>query len=405
MDRRTFLAVVGSTTTVPAFAVQKKETIKLVSSLPRTGSATGMTNHIVNGIQLAIADFEEKIAGFVIKYTDLDDATVAQGQWDAGKEADNAREAAENKDVMAYIGPYNSGAAKVSMPILNDARIVMVSPACTWPGLTRKIKSDDKSREPAIYRPSGTINFCRVVPHDDSQGTLTARFVADEVKAKKVYILDDGELYGKMTAEGFAEECKSLKVKVLSHESINLRDRDYMALMAEVKKAEPDTVYFGGTSQSKGGQITRDFAASGIKCPLVVPDGCYEKAFIDDVGGRTFDTLTCYATLGGLDPAQLKGSGAEFVKRYKKKFVKDPEAYAVYGYEAAAVVLAAIKAIGKKDREAIRKAVLATKDFDKGVLGKWSFDANGDTTLQQITVSKVDKGEFVPVKVVALGEK
>jgi branched-chain amino acid transport system substrate-binding protein len=55
--------------------------------------------------------------------------------------------------------------------------------------------------------------------------------------------------------------------------------------------------------------------------------------------------------------------------------------YAIYGYEAAAVVLEAIKSVGKKDREAIRKAVVATKNFDKGVLGKWSFDANGDTTL------------------------
>ena len=78
-------------------------------------------------------------------------------------------------------------------------------------------------------------------------------------------------------------------------------------------------------------------------------------------------------------------------------YLKGP--YAIYGYEAAKVVLEAVKSVGKKDRDAIRKAVLATKDFDKGALGKWSFDADGDTTLQVITVSKIEDGKFKPVKV------
>ena len=97
--------------------------IKIVSSLPRTGSAQGQTDTIVNGIRMAIADEKanlEKI-GLAIEYQDLDDATAAQGQWDAGKEGDNARAAIGDGDVIAFIGPYNSGAAKVSMPILNDA--------------------------------------------------------------------------------------------------------------------------------------------------------------------------------------------------------------------------------------------------------------------------------------------
>src|SRR5262245_5593822 len=118
MDRRTFLVASAGLLAAPALAEDKKA-IKIVSSLPRTGSAQGMTDTIVNGIKLAIAEYDGKVAGFEIKYQDMDDATAAQGQWDAGKEADNAREAVENKDVMAYIGTYNSGAAKVSMPILN----------------------------------------------------------------------------------------------------------------------------------------------------------------------------------------------------------------------------------------------------------------------------------------------
>jgi branched-chain amino acid transport system substrate-binding protein len=400
MDRRTFLALAGSAAVVPTFAVEDKKVIRIVSSLPRTGSAKGQTDTIVNGINLAIADYEGKIAGFDIKYTDMDDASAAQGQWEAGKESDNAKQAVEDKDVMAYIGTYNSGAAKVSMPLLNSAGIVMISPAATWPGLTKKVKGNEKSGEPEIYRLGKIVNFCRVVPHDFVQGPLTAAFIAKELKAKSVYILDDNELYGAGIARQFKDKCEELKIKILGHESLDARQPNFKATVAKVKKAAPDVVYFGGTTQSGGPQLAKDLKDAGVDCPLVVPDGCYEEAFItgagqDAVNGR------CYVTLGGIDPSQLKGAGAAFVKKYKEKFNADPEAYAVYGYEAAKVVLEAIKAVGKKDREAIRKAVLATKDFEKGALGKWSFDADGDTTLQQMTVSKITDGKFVPVKVMA----
>jgi branched-chain amino acid transport system substrate-binding protein len=132
----------------------------------------------------------------------------------------------------------------------------------------------------------------------------------------------------------------------------------------------------------------------------MVPDGCYEGAFIAAAGRDTFDELKCYVTLGGISPEDLKGAGADFVKRYKERFKQEPAAYAAYGYEAAAVVLEALRTVGKKDREAIRKAVVGTKDFTKGVLGKWSFDADGDTTSQALTVATIEKGAFKTVKVV-----
>jgi branched-chain amino acid transport system substrate-binding protein len=131
----------------------------------------------------------------------------------------------------------------------------------------------------------------------------------------------------------------------------------------------------------------------------MVPDGCYESAFIAAVGADAFDTLKCFVTVGWMDPAQLKGVGADFVKRYKEKHGKAPEEYAAYGYEAAAVVLEALRVMGKKDREAVRNAVVGTKNFDKGLLGKWSFDADGDTTLQPLTVTTIEKGKFRSVKV------
>jgi branched-chain amino acid transport system substrate-binding protein len=401
VDRRKFLTVAAGGAAAGALALSggcsgKGNVLKIVSSLPRTGSAQGQTDTIVNGIKMAIEDYGNEIAGMKLVHQDMDDATAAQGQWDAGKEADNAREADGDKDVMVFIGPYNSGAAKVSMPLLNEAGLLQISPAATWPGLTKKVPGQESSGEPDVYRKSGKITFCRVCPTDDMQGPLTARYVAKELKAKTAYILDDKELYGAGIAGLFKAECERLGVKILGHQSIVTQQQNFKALMKEIKALNPDVLYFGGTTQSKGPQIAIDSRSEGLTCPLVVPDGCREEAFITAAGPEVLNGRV-YATIGGYDPGQLTGVGAEFVKKYKAKFDKDPEAYAVYGYEAAKVFLEAVKKVGKKDREELRKAVLETKDFTAGALGKWSFDENGDTTLQVLTISKIEGGKFVPV--------
>lgn len=374
--------------------------IKIVSSLPRTGSAQGQTDTIVNGIKMAIDEYAGKLGDLKIEYVDMDDATAAQGQWAAEAEGANAQRAVADPDVMVFIGPYNSGAAKVSMPILNEGGLLQISPAATWPGLTQKVDGDT-SGEPEIYRPGKQITFCRVCPTDKVQGPLSAVFAKEELKAKTVYILDDKELYGNGIATLFKRKCEELGIKVLGHEGITVTSQEFGSLMTKIKALNPDLVYFGGTTQSKGGQIAKDMKNAGLTCPMMAPDGCYEQAFITSAGADNLNGRV-YVTIGGTDPSKLTGAGAEFVKRYQEKYKKMPEAYAVYGYESGVAFLEAVKKVGKKDRNLIRQAVLATKDFDKGAVGKWSFDANGDTTLQQLTISRVENGEFKPVSVQTL---
>jgi branched-chain amino acid transport system substrate-binding protein len=371
--------------------------IKIYSSLPRTGSAKAQTDAIVNGIRMAIDEAGNKAGDFALKYEDLDDATAADGKWTAERETANANKAMQDPDAMVYIGPYNSGAAAVSMPILNEGRLLMISPACTGVGLTKK---GGEPGEPQKYRPTGTLNFTRVVPADDIQGPVGAEF-AKSVGIKTVYILDDNEVYGKGLANLFREVAEENGIKILGkQESIDYKQSDFRTLMARIKNDyKPDAIYFGGTSQTGAGQIAKDMVAEGLgKTVLIVPDGCYEAAFIQAAGANVFKTLTCYVTFGGLPPEKLEGKGKEFVDRYKAKYKTMPEGYAVYGYEAGLVAVEAIKRAGKKDREAITDACLGIKDFDKGALGKWSFDANGDTTMSTLSVMKVENGDFAFVK-------
>jgi branched-chain amino acid transport system substrate-binding protein len=132
--------------------------------------------------------------------------------------------------------------------------------------------------------------------------------------------------------------------------------------------------------------------AVGSDAKFMCPDGCFEEAFIDSAGAANLEKRALI-TFGGLPPEKLTGKGKVFVENYKKKYNKDPEGYAVYGYECGKVALAAIARAGKKDRDAIRGAGLTIKNFD-GALGKWSFDKNGDTSLRTMSGNTVKGGKF-----------
>jgi branched-chain amino acid transport system substrate-binding protein len=378
-----------------ATAAANAETIKIVSSLPRTGSANAQSQTIVNGIKMAIDEIGGQIGLYPIAYEDWDDASPERGQWDPAVEAGNAQRAVKDPEIMAYIGTYNSGAAKIAMPILNEASLVMVSPANTYTGLTKPGLGE--ANEPAVYRPSGKVDYFRVVPADDIQGDVAAHFVK-EIGVKKVFVLHDRELYGKGVADVFKRVAGKLGIDVVGYEGIDPKAANFRSLATKIKSTGADLVYFGGTTQTGAGQVAKDLVAAGVKAKLMVPDGCREQALIESAGKDNLEGRI-YVTFGGVPPSELRGRGREFYEAYKKKFNSEPEAYAVYGYEAARIVLEAIKRAGKNDREAIRAAVAATKDFD-GALGKWSFDENGDTSLKIMMVEEIKNGKFSPVKIV-----
>ncbi|MSR68750.1 MAG: branched-chain amino acid ABC transporter substrate-binding protein [Phycisphaerales bacterium] len=377
-----------------AQSTETKGTLTIISSLPRTGSANAQTTTIVNGIKLAIAEVNGQVDGWTIAYQDLDDASPQRGNWDGALEAQNANAATKDPSCVAYIGTFNSGAAKMAMPILNRAGIVMVSPANTYPGLTKPGKGEPN--EPMVYRPSGKINYFRIVPTDDLQGVQAADW-AKQLGAKKVFILHDRELYGKGIADVFQAHAKTISVEVVGFEGTDSKAANYRSLVTKIKAVSPDLVYFGGTTQTNAGQIAKDLRTGGYEGMYMVPDGCFEQAFIEAAGDSNLNDKT-YITFGGLPADQLLGRGANFREAYRAKYGGDPEAYAAYGYEAARVVLQAIANAKTMDRAGILAAVAATRDFD-GVLGKWSFDANGDTSSQVLSGQTVTNGKFAFVKV------
>jgi branched-chain amino acid transport system substrate-binding protein len=123
----------------------------------------------------------------------------------------------------------------------------------------------------------------------------------------------------------------------------------------------------------------------------MAPDGLYEAGFINDAGVVAAEGA--YITFVGIAPSKLVGKGAEWYANYKRRFNAEPEVFASYSYEAMKVALNAMQRAGVKDRAKIRDALLATKEY-AGILGTWSFDGNGDTTLTQLSGRQIKGGQF-----------
>src|SRR5438132_6670241 len=212
------------------------QTIKIVSSLPRTGSSKGQTDTIVNAIKMALDEaggkdgVGGKVGGATIVFTDMDDATAAKGAWDAAKEAENANTAVNDADVMVYLGTFNSGAAKVSIPILCAQNLGMISPANTYPGLTKKVEGAVESNEPDVYYEGCKRNYTRVVPSDEIQGAAAANW-SKQLGATKVYVLDDTQLYGHGIAVVYAQTAAKVGLQVVGGpEGIDDKASDYRSV-------------------------------------------------------------------------------------------------------------------------------------------------------------------------------
>lgn len=378
--------------------------LKIVSSLPLTGSARVQSMAISNGMQLRVEQAGNKACGgkYRVVYESWDDASTALGKWDPDVEAQNANNAVNDKSIIAYLGTFNSGAAKISMPILNQAGMIMISPGNTYPGLTHKVEGMTEADEPYVYFPNGVRNYVRLVATDDLQGPVIVNFMISQ-GIKSVYILNDQEVYGKGVAEAVKLSAQSAGIKIAGEEGYDPKAPNYLGLMEKISTSNnggaPDAIFFGGIIENNAGQVLIDKVAvlgDNQKVKFIGPDGIYTEGLVDTAGAAANGV---FATIPGLALADLGEAGQKFYADYTKRFGETTEPYAIIGYEAMNVMLHAIENVctaggDPTNRNIIRDTVFGIKEFD-GALGIWSFDSNGDITIPYFLVGQVQNGKFV----------
>src|SRR6476619_7511243 len=374
----------GGTTGDPASAAACKDKkgkssseIHVYSSLPLGGTNTPQTTAMVEQIKKTIDG--QKVGNFTIKYTSLDDSSAAKGgDWDGTVETSNANTAANDPDAMVYIGTYNSGAAKLSIPILNAACLVMLSPAKSYPGLTHAVNGVTAQGEPDSYYPGGFRNYSRVINTDDNQGGASSEW-ALSLGFKKAYVVDDGQTYGQGIGRAWAQHFGKIGGTVVSangsSESYDPKATDFAALAQKIKSSGADVVFVGAITGQGTAKLWKDAKSVNPTIQMFGPDGVNEKSWYDGTGTAGNGT---YLTFGGVDISQLQGSGATWAADYKTAHGgTQPPFYATYAKSAAQVVLAALTKAATNDRLAVLQAVMGTSGLAT-VIGAVTFDQKGD---------------------------
>jgi branched-chain amino acid transport system substrate-binding protein len=350
------------------------KTVKIVSDLPLQGSSAAQTEQMNNAIKLYLQEIGNKVGDYTIEFEAFDDSTAAKGAWDEATCAANARKYVEDETIIGVIGTFNSGCAKIEVPIANEASLAYISPANTAVGLTH-VGPGSESGEPEKYFPTGTRNYARVVTSDDVQGQIDAAYMKDKLGVTKVFILDDKDAYGKGVADAFESAAKDLGLAVAGHEGWDANAQNYKALMTKIKSTGADGIFIGGISCFNGGQLVKDKVAvvgDNEAVPTIVSDGFVQVSLFDEAGADKVEGM--YGSAPTLNPDDLPGAGKEFNAKVEEQYGK-PEVYTAYAVAALQMMLAALE---KSDgtREGVTGA-LAGASADT-VVGPITFDENGD---------------------------
>jgi len=375
------------------------KTLTIYSTLPLQGGSQQQTKAIANGAKLALKQRGGKVGDFTITYKSLDDSLASTGAADEGKEAQNARVAVRDKSTIAVLGAYNSGMTKVSLPITNKAKILQVSPANTYVGLTTD-EPGSEANEPRKYYPTGKRTYARVVPKDTIQAAAVVKTLKED-GCTSFQNYNSKTTYSAGLGRNLELEAKKQGVEMLGDKGVDIKAPNYRSLLSGVKA---DCITTTMEFENNGIQLLKD---AGTTLPNAKLYGTDATVLNDTANPKTGLPANIAArfkgTIATLDPASFPPDGKKFFEDYKTEYGVDrPDPYGIYGYEAMDLILDSIEAVGAKgnDRQAVIDQVLKNTKGRQSVLGTYDIDSNGDTTLTDYGLYKIDSGKLVFDKVI-----
>ncbi len=400
----------GSTAVAPTdsgAAPAEGKTVVVSSDLPLQGASADASADTNLAINLLLKQVGNKAGAHTIEFKEYDNSTAAAGAWDAATCTANANAHVQNAAEVAVMGTYNSGCAKLEVPILNQdpsGPMLMISHANTNPGIT---KAWDPG-EPDIFYPTGVRNYGRIIATDDFQGKAGAEFAA-ELGLKNCYVLNDTQTYGQGVAKAFADAGPDNGINIIANDGWDSKQPNYTALFEKVKSANPDCVYLGGINDNNGQQLVKDkvkvLGPNDGAVKLLAPDGFTgypELRAMPEAQGM-------YISFAGVPTAELVkqgGFGGEFVTAFNTDYGHEPASfYSIYGAAAMQLILLAIE-----NSDGTRPSVLAaafsgiTVPADKSILGKeFGIDAGGDVTVKDMSFNIMQGNEEIFLKPWPLG--
>jgi branched-chain amino acid transport system substrate-binding protein len=327
-------------------------------SAPLHGPRAGDGREVVDAAKLALADSGGRSVGIRVEGVYLDDSERGR-DWDQATTAANARLAVEDSTAIAYVGELDSGASRVSEPIINQASILQISPGASAVDLVQPFPGS--TRVPEDLQPSGDRTFGRVVPDDEAQARAGALWT-ERLGVRRASVESDRSAFGRELATGYREAIQRVKITHIGGQLL----------------------YYAGLPNDQPASLTQSFRG-------------HVMASDAELGVARFEPRGSLFTSAALDPSQLPMAGRQFAREFEHRYDRPPGRYAAYGYEAMALALHSIAAAEDPlDRESVIDAFFATRNRDS-VLGRYSIDEVGDTTLDRLTGYRLGRQGLEPV--------
>lgn len=336
--------------------IEGGERVTIYVSMPLRGPDSVEGRDVVRAAKLALADAGGKVGELAVRAVYLDDTggSGAAARWSQAVAAANARKAAQDYSAIAYLGDFQSGATRGSLPITNAARMLQVSPASAGVDLVQPyLGAGDQI--PEEVQATGDRTFGRVIPSDEVQAEAAAGW-ARRLGARRVGTVSDGSEFGRTMVRAFRESLPSARLT---------RRRD-------------DLRYYGGGPERLPATLIHGYTGTVMGSDALL-------------GVRSAPGIL--VTSAAQDPSQLPAAGERFVRAFRRRYGREPGRYAAYGYEAMGVVLDSIRRAGDRgdSRDAVVDAFFDTQDRDS-VLGTYSIDEVGNTTLGRLSGYRLTGG-------------
>jgi branched-chain amino acid transport system substrate-binding protein len=372
--------------------IEGTRTLTVYMSMPLHGPSAATGRDAVNAVKLALQEAQGRAGLFGVNFVALDaaDPEAESEGWDRDRVLENARQVISDFGAIAYLGELSSGASALSVPVLNEGGVLMVSPSSTYVGLTRE--GGIGRGEPERFYPSGRRTFARVVPADHVQAAAQVRLMAQE-DVQRLLVLHDAGLYGRGLAEQVQTVAEREGIEVLAVQRASDDPADAEGIARDVAEAAPDGVLYAGDVGSNALGILDAVNESAPDTPLFVPDALATTQFLEGVGVGLERRL--YVTSPTIDRSLLPSAAQEFHERFRATFGEAPEPYAVYAYESMKAVLAAIEQAGPRgnDRSAVTEQFLGLERRGTA-LGDYVIGSNGDTSLSRYGAYRVSDGRL-----------
>lgn len=342
------------------------DTIKVGASFELTGNVANYGKAILSGAKMAIDEVNEKggVNGKKLTLVESDNKS------EPSESGNSVTKLVTQDRVVAIIGPATSGCVAASAPITTANKVPQIAPSATAPAITM----DNGKVRDYMFR------ACFIDPF---QGQVMAKFADNTLKVKNVAILyDSSSDYSKGLADVFQKTLESKGGAVVAKEAFLSKDLDFKAALTKIKATNPEAIYVPGYYEEVS-KIIKQAREIGINVPLLGSDG-WESPKLAEIAGK--DALhDCYY-VSAFSAQDQDPSVQKFIKDYKAKYQKDPDIFAMQGYNAGLVLADALKRSNNATGEKLAKAIAETKDLPIAS-GKLTYDANHNPIMSALIIS------------------